>query len=145
MAGEHKYNKTSDAMKKNRAREGVERANLDTASYCPRKRQRGALIFSKGSTLSTQHMRVGPGTEINSSESTNLPPSMVSLPRTWSVTSLLRSVIYRPAWGPSPFVGQELPMLPILIPASQLSGQEAGTFHLPKARQPFVKPCPGMS
>lgn len=140
--GKHKTN----AMK-NKAREGMEWASLDTASYCPRKRQSEALIFSKGSTVPTQHMRVGPGQEINPSPLIRLVPQHLGQ----ALVCSLHRVIHRPTQGPLPFAGQALPMLPFLIPASQLSGQEARTSHfspcllLPEALQPFVRPCPGMS
>lgn len=90
---------------------------MDPAS---RKRQSEALIFSKGSTVPTQHMRVGPGLEIN------LSPLISLLPQHFGhqLVCSLHSVIHRPAQGPLPFAGQAFPMLPFLTPASQLSSQE---------------------
>lgn len=80
----------TNAMK-NKARAGIEWASLDTASYCPRKRQSEAFIFSKGSTVPTSHVRVEPGLEINPSPQICLLPPHLGQ----ELVCSLHSVIHR--------------------------------------------------
>lgn len=133
-------------MEKSKAGGGVVWAGLDTLCHCPRKRRKDILIFSKGSSVSTQRMGVGPGLGIDSSEYTDPSTSFHSV----SINNLV-CCLHSEAWWPLPFAGQELPTLFISIPASQLPGPVARVSHFslrllwPEALTPFVRPCPGMS